>query len=226
MTTTIDRTQMERCAKALLAATQSKNITEEEFKRLHARFRAQDSNGATWTIGIQSLRWHHLVAGQWVLGQPPDTLLINDDILDALLRLSAPAPDLCPRCHTALKPGHTFCSACGQSLESPPLTGDRHVNTTDELLQSCLWQASQAKLEILYLLRYGSGNGSACCATGAAQGCANAASPTDSKKACPAPKPVAPTATTCIGCGKPLKPGLKFALHVAPALRELWRSKG
>ena len=103
MTTTIDRTQMERCAKALLAATQSKNITEEEFKRLHARFRAQDSNGATWTIGIQSLRWHHLVAGQWVPGQPPDTLLINDDILDALLRLSArarPMPSLSHRPET------------------------------------------------------------------------------------------------------------------------------
>jgi GT2 family glycosyltransferase len=113
MSTFIDRAAMERLARVLVAARQSSAISDDEFKRLHARFRAQDAQGNVWTVGIRTLAWHRLVFNQWTPGQPVGPLRLAGDILDDLRRLSI-SPAACTHCGAPSTPEDAFCVNCGK----------------------------------------------------------------------------------------------------------------
>jgi hypothetical protein len=87
MKATVSRKLLERFAQGWQAAQKSKTLPEAEFKALHARFLAADQRGAIWTIGVNTLKWHRADNGKWMPARPPETFLIDDDVLAELKRI-------------------------------------------------------------------------------------------------------------------------------------------
>jgi hypothetical protein len=87
-------------------------ITPQEYQAHLRDLKATDAGGGRWMIGGQTGRWYFFDGKNWVQGEPPRP---------------APAPgssraqgDLCARCRQPVKPGDTFCEACGRTLGAAP----------------------------------------------------------------------------------------------------------
>ena len=83
-------------------------ITPQEYQARLRDLRATDASGGRWMIGGQTGRWYFFDGKSWVQGEPPRP---------------APAPgatraqgDLCARCGQPVRPGDTFCEACGRAV--------------------------------------------------------------------------------------------------------------
>jgi hypothetical protein len=117
----INRTQMEAFSRTLEAAKQRKSLPEEQFNSLHIHFHADDGRGVAWTVGIHSRKWHRLEGGKWVQAYPPETLYLDENLLQELQTLgqtqSVPA---CRQCGASLAPDKKFCTACGARVELQP----------------------------------------------------------------------------------------------------------
>jgi hypothetical protein len=120
MKKTVNRTQMETFAKTLEAAKERKTLPADAFNSLHAHFQAEDGNGAIWTVGIHTRKWHRLEKGKWTPAYPPETLYMDENLAAELEKLTAGRA--CRQCGRALPPGKNFCSACGARAEVEPLT--------------------------------------------------------------------------------------------------------
>jgi Tol biopolymer transport system component len=87
-------------------------ITPQEYQSRLRDLKATDAGGGKWMIGGQTGRWYFFDGKNWVQGEPPRP---------------APAPgssraqnDLCARCGQPVKPGDTFCEACGRTVGATP----------------------------------------------------------------------------------------------------------
>jgi hypothetical protein len=124
MKQSLKRSQVEKFALALEKAKNTKSFSDEEFNALHARFKFDDANGASWTVGIHTRKWHRRAASGWVPDLPPDSLYAEVSLIGALNALSVSHGDpaltqdspLCPHCGVPLRPGKKFCVGCGQSI--------------------------------------------------------------------------------------------------------------
>lgn len=83
--------EMEDLARGLQRAWEAALVPLEEFRRLHARFRAQGVDGAAWTVGWRTLGWHRRSPEGWVAGTPPDSLSMDAQALARLRDLVARA---------------------------------------------------------------------------------------------------------------------------------------
>jgi WD40 repeat protein len=124
------RENLEALARILQWMRQSRTVTEEEFKTLHAAFRCQDAANQVWTVGLRLMQWYRLERGQWVAGHPPDELHVGTGWLRAMQWrvprqfpaqiLRKPAAERqgvsCARCGTSNTPDKTFCTACAAPI--------------------------------------------------------------------------------------------------------------
>lgn len=120
---------MEDYATLLQRAKAAGIYTREVFDSLHAHFRATDSLGTAWSVGIDSHRWHCRVSGSWIPGQPPPDLQLEQEVMQMLedLRQRLPPPQAppeperpCPRCSKPIRLDARFCSHCGAGAEQTP----------------------------------------------------------------------------------------------------------
>jgi hypothetical protein len=130
----VSRLQMEAFARALETTKNSKELPAEQFNALHANFRAEDTAGGVWTVGIHTAKWHRLEQGKWAPGNPPESLALDEQVLEALQTL-APLPKVnqpgereatpggmaCSRCGIRIKPGKKFCPGCGAPATGSPV---------------------------------------------------------------------------------------------------------
>ena len=92
----VARRQMERLARALRAAGEAGHLSDDLFRSMHAQLHAVDADGSTWTIALKSGRWHRRTDGRWSAAEPPDALLLDANLYDALTALPDPPPDPAP----------------------------------------------------------------------------------------------------------------------------------
>ena len=131
----VTRQQMEAFARNLETAKKSQALPAEEFNALHTKFGAEDAAGGVWTVGIHTTKWHRLDSGKWTPGNPPDSLALDEQVVEALQKLATPSTPtqpvnsdaelsvtICARCGAKVKAGKTFCSACGSPVSALPVT--------------------------------------------------------------------------------------------------------
>jgi hypothetical protein len=130
----VSQERTEELARALSAARDSGQLSSQLFESLHGAFRGEDAGGLVWTVALDSGAWHYLHEGQWNPAPPPETILVDDQLLNALSGLPSPAPPpspavsappavvpsepRCPNpaCGKTIAVGKRFCTACGTPL--------------------------------------------------------------------------------------------------------------
>jgi len=215
----VTRQEMEAAARALQSAKAAQALPLEQFDALHARFRAEDSNGTTWTVGVHSAKWHRLENGNWVPGDPPARFEMDASMLSSLRALapqqSQPAPPAappvasgakCAACGAALAAKDRFCPKCGSRVEEPK---PPKCAACGELLRPGMafcpncGQRAGAPPPVA-----ASPKPPPLIAAGPKQ--SNKTPPVKSAVEIALQKPPAPAPTHCAACGQPLKPGAKF----------------
>jgi len=129
----VTRQQVEAIARALESAKQNQALPADEFNALHAKFRAEDAVGGVWTVGIHTAKWHRLDQGKWVSANPPESLSLDEQLLQALQKIvpkstaepikSNVGPEaVCSQCGSKIKAGKKFCATCGAPVTTSPAT--------------------------------------------------------------------------------------------------------
>ena len=113
------RAQMETFASALQAAQQHHTLPPEQFKALHAQFRAQDANGTMWTVGVHTRKWHRLTQSGWAPGTPPEELHLAAQVITALEKLLSSAPAKRPVTRSQMETFASVLQAAQQRNASP-----------------------------------------------------------------------------------------------------------
>jgi hypothetical protein len=87
-------------------------MSPQQYQDQLRELRATDASGGRWMIGGQTGRWYFFDGKSWVQREPPRP---------------APAPGparsqsgVCARCGQPVKPGDTFCEACGNAVGAAP----------------------------------------------------------------------------------------------------------
>jgi molecular chaperone DnaK len=85
---TIRPDQVRALAGALRRLRDAKLVSEEHFRVLHRALQVRGPGapgGATWTVGLGSLRWSRLTNGTWTPGDAPSFCSLEADILKELM---------------------------------------------------------------------------------------------------------------------------------------------
>ncbi len=75
-------------AQVLARALDAGIFSTDDFRKMHARFKARDDQGVIWSLGLQSGEWHRQEGSQWVPGDPPPRLEIEAGLIETLRSLA------------------------------------------------------------------------------------------------------------------------------------------
>lgn len=160
MTALVSRADLERFARACQTAHGTGALPADQLKALHAKFMARGNDGAVWTVGLATLKWHVARDGKWQPGEPVAQLAIDDELLARLRSIESlgqgakPSGDAPPRpAAQGPPPGptpgsgevRTFAGHGGKVLKVGFTAEGRHAVSIAEGSEIQVWDVATGK---------------------------------------------------------------------------------